>query len=44
MAELINNAMVDLPLKAIPYSRYTINQCDRGAIYAKDNPDFEFYD
>ncbi|KAH7244464.1 uncharacterized protein BKA55DRAFT_573954 [Fusarium redolens] len=44
VAELINKAMVDLPLKIIPHSRYTIDPCDRGVIYAKDDPNFDFYD
>ncbi|OJZ79923.1 hypothetical protein ASPFODRAFT_54340 [Aspergillus luchuensis CBS 106.47] len=43
-AGLINNAMVDLPLKIIRHSRYIVDPCDRGVIYAEDDPNFEFYD
>ncbi|PNP74449.1 hypothetical protein FNYG_12212 [Fusarium nygamai] len=44
MAKLIKSAMVDLPLKIIPHSRYTIDPCDRAVIYTEDNPNFDFYD
>ncbi|KAJ6111295.1 hypothetical protein N7486_003530 [Penicillium sp. IBT 16267x] len=40
----INNAMVDLPLKIIRHSRYIVDPCDRGVIYAQGDPNFEFYD
>lgn len=44
LAESITNAMVDLPLKIIRHSRYVVDPCDRGVIYAKDDPNFDFYD
>ncbi|KID83758.1 FAD-linked oxidoreductase [Metarhizium guizhouense ARSEF 977] len=44
VAGLINNAMVSLPLKIIRHSRYIIDPCDRGVMYAADDPNFEFYD
>lgn len=44
LAELINKAMVDLPLKISRYPHYIIDPCDRGVIYAEDDPNFDFYD
>ncbi|KAL7951077.1 hypothetical protein V8C42DRAFT_359758 [Trichoderma barbatum] len=44
VAELINKAMVDLPLKIVRHSHYVIDPCDRGVIYAEDDPHFDFYD
>ncbi|KAI6715198.1 hypothetical protein PZA11_006029 [Diplocarpon coronariae] len=41
---LINAALVDLPLKIIEHSSYTIDPCDRGILYDHDDPSFEFYD
>jgi FAD/FMN-containing dehydrogenase len=43
-AGLINNAIVDLPLNIIRHSRYIVDPCDRGVIYAEDDPNFDFYD
>ncbi|RFU73804.1 fad-binding domain-containing [Trichoderma arundinaceum] len=43
VAELVN-AIVTSPLKIIRHSRYIIDPCDRGVIYAADEPDFDFYD
>ncbi|KAK4233615.1 FAD-binding domain-containing protein [Achaetomium macrosporum] len=41
----LGNAMlVDLPLKIIQHSSYTIDPCNRGIIYHEDDPGFEFYD
>lgn len=44
LVESIINAMIDLPLNIIRYSRYIIDLCDRGVIYAEDDPNFDFYD
>ncbi|KAH7152578.1 hypothetical protein EDB81DRAFT_648994 [Dactylonectria macrodidyma] len=44
VVESITNVMVDLPLNIIRHSRYIVDPCDRGVIYAKDNPNFDFYD
>jgi len=44
LAQLLNAALVDLPLKIIRHSSYTIDPCDRGIIYSEHNPGFEFYD
>ncbi|KAG4418516.1 hypothetical protein IFR04_008319 [Cadophora malorum] len=41
---LVNAALVDLPLKIIQHSSYTIDPCDRGILYDHDDPGFEFYD
>ncbi|KAI9054268.1 hypothetical protein LZ554_001436 [Drepanopeziza brunnea f. sp. 'monogermtubi'] len=41
---LVNSALVDLPLKIIEHSSYTIDPCDRGIIYSHTDPTFEFYD
>ncbi|KAE9373647.1 FAD-binding domain-containing protein [Stipitochalara longipes BDJ] len=43
-AELVNAALIDLPLKIIEHSSYTIDPCQRGIIYGKEDPGFEFYD
>jgi L-gulonolactone oxidase len=43
-AELLNAALVDLPLKIIEHSSYTIDPCQRGILYGKEDPGFEFYD
>ena len=42
--DLLNAALVDLPLKIIHHSSYTIDPCDRAIIYSKDDPGFDFYD
>jgi FAD/FMN-containing dehydrogenase len=44
VAGLVNTALVDLPLKIIQHSSYTIDPCDRGILYSKDDPGFDFYD
>jgi L-gulonolactone oxidase len=43
-AEAVNAALVDLPLKIIQHSSYTIDPCQRGIIYGEHDPGFEFYD
>jgi L-gulonolactone oxidase len=43
-AEAVNAALVDLPLKIMQHSSYTIDPCQRGIIYGEDDPGFEFYD
>ncbi|KAH8803332.1 hypothetical protein F5884DRAFT_505566 [Xylogone sp. PMI_703] len=44
VARAVNAALVDLWLKIIQHSSYTIDPCDRGIIYSEDDPGFEFYD
>lgn len=44
LSEMINRTMVDLPLKIIRQSHYIIDPCDRGVIYAENDPNFDFYD
>ncbi|EEU33487.1 uncharacterized protein NECHADRAFT_89432 [Fusarium vanettenii 77-13-4] len=44
LSKSIINAMVDWPLHIIRHSRYIVDPCDRGVIYAKDDPNFDFYD
>lgn len=43
-AEAVNAALIELPLKIMPHSSYTIDPCQRGIIYGEDDPGFEFYD
>ncbi|CAG5166723.1 uncharacterized protein ALTATR162_LOCUS6968 [Alternaria atra] len=44
VAQLLNAALIDLPLKIIRHSSYIVDPCDRGIIYNEDDPNFEFYD
>ncbi|KAL2857043.1 hypothetical protein BJX68DRAFT_263564 [Aspergillus pseudodeflectus] len=44
VAAPLNKVLIDLPLKWIRNSTYTIDPCDRGVIYEEGDPNFEFYD
>jgi L-gulonolactone oxidase len=44
VAQRLNAALIDLPLKIIRHSSYIVDPCDRGIIYSEDDPNFEFYD
>jgi FAD/FMN-containing dehydrogenase len=44
VAAPLNKVLIDLPLRRIRDSTYTIDPCDRGVIYEDEDPNFEFYD
>jgi FAD/FMN-containing dehydrogenase len=44
VAQLLNAALIDLPLKIIRHSSYRVDPCDRAILYGEDSPNFEFYD
>ncbi|CAH0042166.1 unnamed protein product [Clonostachys rhizophaga] len=43
-AALLNEALINLPLKIIRHTTYVIDPCQRAVLYREDEPDFEFYD
>jgi L-gulonolactone oxidase len=43
-AELLNHALIEVPLKLLRHSTYITNPCNRAIIYDENAPTFEFYD
>ena len=44
LAELISRAVIELPMGLFRHGSYVIDPCDRGIVYQKHDPDFDFYD
>jgi FAD/FMN-containing dehydrogenase len=44
LARLLSRLLVEVPLGLFRHNAYTIDPCERGVIYAENDPDFDFYD